>query len=158
MKAPGRTVCKILQCLATSLRRLTFSKIALCVSSDDDELDNNPSRPNAWSSIFSYMHGSLNLEQLFLSSLEHHTPSCSRQNGHPVAFIPSNFGIQSGPTNGLLYVWSHRGSADTIKDFLEELNAKTIILCRDCKKRNLGYGSVEGILVTGVWDYVQFRT
>ncbi|KAI1364338.1 hypothetical protein F5Y08DRAFT_353688 [Xylaria arbuscula] len=150
MKAPARIVTKILQCLATSLRRLNLSKIALWVTSDDDELDNNPSRPNAWSSVFSYMHGSLNLEQLSLSSLEHHTPSCHRRNGHPVAFIPSNFGIQSGPTNGLLYVWSHQGSANSIKDFLEELNAKTIILCRDCKKRKIGYRSVEEILITEV--------
>ncbi|KAI0913543.1 hypothetical protein F4823DRAFT_15445 [Ustulina deusta] len=146
MRAPARTVCEILRCLSHSLRRLTFSKMALCVKSDDDELDNNPQKPNAWSAVFLDMHSSLKLEQLALSSLEHHTPSCSRHNGHPVAFFPSNFGVQSGPSNGLLYVWSHQGSADTIRDFLGELHSKTIILCRKCKQRNVGYRSVEEIL------------
>ncbi|KAI0431343.1 hypothetical protein F5Y09DRAFT_197498 [Xylaria sp. FL1042] len=146
MKAPARTVCKILRCLSDSLRCLTFSKMALCVKSDDDELDNNPRKPNAWSAVFLDMLASLKLEQLSLSSLEHHTPSCSRHNGHPVAFFPSSFGVQSGPSNGLLYVWSHQGSADTIREFLEELHSKTIILCRECKKRNVGYRSVEEIL------------
>ncbi|KAI1422127.1 hypothetical protein F5Y12DRAFT_656040 [Xylaria sp. FL1777] len=146
MTAPARTICKILRCLSHSLRRVTFSKMALSVKSDDDELDNDPQKPNAWSAVFLDMLDSLKLEQLALSSLEHHTPSCSRHNGHPVAFFPSNFGIQSGPANGLLYVWSHQGSADNIRDFLEELHSKTIILCRKCKQRNVGYRSVEEIL------------
>ncbi|KAI0420405.1 hypothetical protein F5X98DRAFT_371819 [Xylaria grammica] len=146
MKAPTATVCKILRGLSGSLRRLTFAKMALCVSGDDDELDNDPSKPNAWSAVFLDMHASVQLEQLALASLEHHTPSCSRYNGHPVAFFPSNFGVQSGPSNGLLYAWSHQGSAETISDFLRELHAKTIILCRKCKQRNVGYRSVEEIL------------
>ncbi|KAF2971403.1 hypothetical protein GQX73_g2133 [Xylaria multiplex] len=147
MRAPARTVCKIMNGLSRSLRRLTLYKMALCVESDDDdELDNDPEKPNAWSAVFLYMHGLVQLEQLALSSLEHHTPSCSRQNGHPVAFFPSNFGVQSGPSNGLLHAWSHQGGADTIRDFLEELHTKTIILCRKCKQRNAGYRSVEEIL------------
>ncbi|KAI1279705.1 hypothetical protein F5Y07DRAFT_31283 [Xylaria sp. FL0933] len=146
MQAPAGTICKILRCLSHSLRRLTFCNMALCVKSGDDELDNNPRKPNAWSAVFLDMRGSLKLEQLSLSSLEHHTPSCSRHNGHRVAFFPSSFGVQSGPSNGLLYVWSHQGTADTIRDFLEELHSKTIILCRECKKRNVGYRSVEEIL------------
>ncbi|KAI1311766.1 hypothetical protein F5Y03DRAFT_382031 [Xylaria venustula] len=142
MRAPSRTVCKVLRCLALSLRRLTFSKMALCVKSDDDELDKNPQMPNAWSAVFLDMHGSLQLEQLSVSLLEHHTSSCC----HPVAFYPSNFGVQSGPSNGLLYVWSHQGDVETVRDFLGELHSKTIILCRKCKKRNVGYRSVEEIL------------
>ncbi|TGJ88112.1 hypothetical protein E0Z10_g692 [Xylaria hypoxylon] len=103
MKAPARTVCKILRGLSRSLRLLTFYRMALCVKSDDgDELDNDPQKPNAWSAVFLDMHSSVQLERLTLSSLEHHTPSCSFHNGHPVAFFPSNFGVQSGPSNGLL--------------------------------------------------------
>jgi hypothetical protein len=146
MRAPAQTVCKTLRFLSRSLRRLTFYKMALCVKKDDNELDNNPRKPNAWSAVFLDMHGSLRLEQLALSALEHHTPSCSRQNGHPVGFLPSNFGIQSGPANGLLHAWSHQGSADTIKEFLQELYSKTIVICRKCKRRNVGYRSVEEIL------------
>ncbi|KAI3327807.1 hypothetical protein HD806DRAFT_531142 [Xylariaceae sp. AK1471] len=146
MKAPARTVCRILRSLSRSLKRLTFYKMALRVNKDDNELDNNPRKPNAWSAVFLDMHSSLTLEQLALSSLEHHTPSCSRHNGHPVAFLPSNFGVQSGPDNGLLHAWSHQGSFNTISDFLKELHLKTIIICRKCKQRNVGYRSVEEIL------------
>ncbi|KAI0517338.1 hypothetical protein F5B22DRAFT_118799 [Xylaria bambusicola] len=141
MTVPIRDICKILDCLSPSLRVLTLIRIALIVQGDDDEMDNNPFRPNAWSSLFSRMNTSLNLEQLALASLEHHTPSCSLQNGHSVAFLPSNIGKQRGPPNGILYSWSHQGSADTIREFLEVLQVKTIVLCRTCKTRNAGYMS-----------------
>jgi len=116
------------------------------VRRDDNELDNNPLRPNAWSAVFLDMHASLTLEQLALSALEHYTEKCSRQNGHPVAFLPSKLGAQSGPANGLLHAWSHEDTSDTIRDFLEELHSKTIVICRRCRQRNAGYRSVEEIL------------
>ncbi|KAI8634243.1 hypothetical protein F5Y19DRAFT_461693 [Xylariaceae sp. FL1651] len=147
MRAQTHTIYKILQALSGSLRRLTFCKMALCVSKDDNELDSNPRKPDAWSALFQGMHSLLRLEQLTLSALEHHTPSCSQQNnGHPVAFLPSNFGVQSGPANGLLHAWSHQGTADAIRDFLEEVYSKTIIICRKCKRRNAAYRSVDEIL------------
>ncbi|KAI1825744.1 hypothetical protein F4861DRAFT_530202 [Xylaria intraflava] len=146
MKARARTVCAVLRSLSGSLRRLTLRRLALCVKGEDDELDNDHERPNAWSAVFLAMRDMLQLEKLALHSLEHHTPSCSRQNGHPVAFFPSNFGVQSGPANGLLHAWSHEGSVDAVRDFLGELHLKTIILCRKCKEENPGYRSVEEIL------------
>jgi hypothetical protein len=146
MSAPTRTVQGILRSLSSSLKRLTLNKIALLVQQDDNELDNNPLRPNAWSAVFLDMHASCALERLALSALEHYTEKCSRQNGHPVAFLPSNYGAQSGPTNGLLHAWSHEGTSDTIRDFLKELYTKTIVICRKCKRSNKGYRLVEEIL------------
>jgi hypothetical protein len=147
MGAPNRMVYRIWNSLSSSLRRLTFRKMALCVNEKDNELDNDAEKPNAWSALFLDMKSSLTLEQLSLSNLEHHTPKCSSQNGHPVAFLPSNFGVQSGPNNGLLYAWSHQGSFDAIREFLQELHSKTIIICRKCKKENAGYRSVEDMLM-----------
>ncbi|KAI1266391.1 hypothetical protein F5Y18DRAFT_28398 [Xylariaceae sp. FL1019] len=140
---------RLLKPLAGTLRRLTLRKLALSVSESDAELDNDYRQPNAWSTLFQHMIYplELKLEHLELAALEHHTKSCSdRNNGHPVAFLPSAMGVQSGPDNGLLHAWLHDGSSMDIRNFLEELHPKTMILCARCKQRNPGYRSVEEIL------------
>ncbi|KAI1639120.1 hypothetical protein F4809DRAFT_173242 [Biscogniauxia mediterranea] len=144
MVAPLATLSTTLFCLSASLKRLKLDKVALSVQETDHELDNNPGSPNAWSSLFESIYVSLNLEELSVSALEHHTGSCSKQNGrHPVAFLSSNFGIQASAASGMLSTWSHAGSTFTMKKFLREMSAKTIIICSSCKRKNHGYWTVE---------------
>ncbi|KAI1501839.1 hypothetical protein F5X99DRAFT_381163 [Biscogniauxia marginata] len=144
MVAPAATLSKMLLRFSGSLRRLKLDTVALSVNKLDDELDNNPKRPNAWSALLEGMYCFLDLEELSVSELEHHSERCSKQNGsHPVAFLPSNFGVQSSSASGMLSTWSHAGSILTMKKFLREMSTKTIIICSSCKQRNHGYYSVE---------------
>ncbi|KAI1815681.1 hypothetical protein GGS20DRAFT_316392 [Poronia punctata] len=145
MSASTRNLQSILRSLSNSLRRLTLHKIALVVAYDDEDHKNRSAKPNAWRTIFSDMHNVLSLEQLSVSTLEHHTESCSGNNGHPVAFSYSTLGTQSRLSNGLLNAWSHRGTAHAVKYFLEELYFKTFIICGECRKTT-GYSTVDEIL------------
>ncbi|KAI1438911.1 hypothetical protein GGR50DRAFT_690678 [Xylaria sp. CBS 124048] len=147
MKANVRPLRTILWSLSGTLNRLTLRKVVLWVTKDDEnELDSDPGKPNAWSALFSDMQEMLKLNQLSLQGLEHHTPSCSRQNGHAVAFYPSLTGSQTGPGNGLLYNWAHKGSIVDIRDFLGELHLKTVVICSKCRVSNAGYKRAEEII------------
>ncbi|CAJ2512070.1 Uu.00g076950.m01.CDS01 [Anthostomella pinea] len=149
MAAPATTLSKVLSCLSQSLTKLSFSKLALTVTDSDDELDNDAQKPNAWVLLLQDMYACLQLESFAVSALEHHTPSCSRPQstgGHPVAFLPSNFGVQGRLASGMLNTWSHTGNVTTMKDFLQEMSIKTIVICPRCKQNNAGYRSVEDIL------------
>nr|UPO09304.1 putative f-box-like protein [Hypoxylon sp. CO27-5] len=146
MLAPATSLSKVLLHLTGSLRTLCLSMVGVSISQDDDELDNNPQSPNAWTSIFREMSKSVSLENLHISSLGHHIPSrLANDNRHQVAFLNSGFGVQSGPRNGLLNTWSHEGSAPSMKNFLLEIAEKTVIICTSCKQRNSGYWSFEDI-------------
>ncbi|KAI5925884.1 hypothetical protein F4810DRAFT_612951 [Camillea tinctor] len=144
MTAPVATLTTTLFSLSASLKRLKLDKVALSILETDHELDNNPESPNAWSSLFEGIYNFLSLEELSVSALEHHTVKCEKENGrHPVAFLSSNFGVQSSAASGMLSTWSHSGSTFTMKKFLREMSAKTIIICSTCKRKNHAYWSVE---------------
>lgn len=147
MTAPTASISKALLNLAGSLRHMHLDVVVVSVARDDDELDNNPRSPNAWTSIFREMSESLNLEEFRVCSLGHQTPSCSSNgNRHQVAFLKSRLGAQSGPHNGLLNVWSYAGDVLAVKNFLLEAAEKTVIICTSCKERNIGYRSFEDMI------------
>ncbi|KAI1323487.1 hypothetical protein F5Y16DRAFT_344424 [Xylariaceae sp. FL0255] len=147
MRAQSEALSRIIRHLSKSLRRLKLSRIALIITKTDPELENDRTKPNAWSALFLEMCDLVELEHLTVAFLEHHTPSCSQNNGHTVAFLPSAFGTQSGELNGLLHTWTHESDAEALDDFLRVLSQNTIIICRKCKERNSGYRSVDDILV-----------
>ncbi|KAI1406888.1 hypothetical protein F5Y13DRAFT_183824 [Hypoxylon sp. FL1857] len=147
MVASATSLSKVLLHLTGSLRKLCLCMVGVSVGPDDDELDNNPKSPNAWTSLFRAMSTSVSLESLHISSLGHHISSRpANDNRHQVAFLNSAVGVQSGPRNGLLNTWSHAGDIPTMKSFLLEVAEKTVIICTTCKKRNAGYRSFEDIL------------
>ncbi|KAI1214400.1 uncharacterized protein F4807DRAFT_468308 [Annulohypoxylon truncatum] len=148
MAAPASSLSKVLLHLTGSLRKLCLRMVGVSVVSDDDELDNNPRSPNAWTSMFRDMSESISLEEIQVSSLGHHTPSCSTKdnNRHQVAFLKSKTGVQSSLENGLLDSWSHAGSIPAMKSFLQEIAEKTVVICTNCKQRNSGYRTCEDIL------------
>ncbi|KAI0885061.1 uncharacterized protein GGS22DRAFT_179679 [Annulohypoxylon maeteangense] len=148
MTAPASSLSKVLLHLTGSLRKLCLCMVGVSVVPGDDELDNNPRSPNAWSSIFRDVSKSISLEDIHVSSLGHHTPECSTKdnNRHQVTFLKSETGVQSGPDNGLLDSWSYSGSVPVMKRFLQEVAEKTVVLCTSCKQRNSGYRTCEDIL------------
>ncbi|KAI2610421.1 hypothetical protein GGR54DRAFT_651775 [Hypoxylon sp. NC1633] len=147
MTAPTASLVKVLLYLAGSLRKLGLRTVGVLVTRTDDELDSNPRSPNAWASIFREISRSLDLEEMVVGYLGHHTPNCSTNgNRHQVAFLKSDTGRQSGPRNELLNTWSHTGSVSNMKNFLLEAADKTIIICTSCKQRNPSYRSYEDIL------------
>lgn len=148
MTAPASSLSKVLLYLTSSLRKLCLRMVGVYVGSEEDELDNDPRSPNAWTTIFQDISKFVNLEEIHVSSLGHHTPECSTKdnNRHQVAFLRSETGVQSGPDNGLLNSWSHSASAPVIKIFLQEVAEKTVIICTSCKQRNSGYRTCEDIL------------
>ncbi|KAI1442185.1 hypothetical protein F5Y02DRAFT_410349 [Annulohypoxylon stygium] len=148
MTAPASSLSKVLLYLTSSLRKLCLRMVGVYVGSEEDELDNDPRSPNAWTTIFQDISKFVNLEEIHVSSLGHHTPECSTKdnNRHQVAFLRSKTGVQSGPDNGLLNSWSHSASAPVIKIFLQEVAEKTVIICTSCKQRNSGYRTCEDIL------------
>ncbi|XXG96304.1 hypothetical protein Hte_002585 [Hypoxylon texense] len=147
MTAPTASISKALLHLAGSLRQLYLYTVVVSVSRDDDELDNNPRSPNAWTSIFREMSQSLSLEEFKVCSLGHQTPTCSSNGSrHQVAFLKSGSGAQSGPDNGLLNAWSYAGGVLAVKNFLLEAAEKTVIICSGCKERNFGYRSFEDMM------------
>ncbi|KAI1340052.1 hypothetical protein F5Y15DRAFT_415478 [Xylariaceae sp. FL0016] len=147
MTAKTAILSRVLLYLAPTLRQLDLTKVALKIKPLDHELDNNPDQPNAWSSLFRTMGGSLDLEELVASALEHHTTNCSRESrGHPVAFLRSDMGVQSGPSSGILNAWRVSGDAGTMRSLLKEMSEKTIILCEKCKRINPGYHCVKDVL------------
>ncbi|KAI1389225.1 uncharacterized protein F4822DRAFT_443899 [Hypoxylon trugodes] len=147
MISPTESLSKVLLHLTSSLRKLGLCMVGLSVAPGDDELDNNRRSPNAWSYIFREMSKSTCLEDIHISSLGHHTPGCTTgDNKHQVVFLKSEFGVQSGPRNGLLNTWSHVGSISVMKAFLVEVAEKTVVICSSCKQRNSSYRTSEEIL------------
>ncbi|KAI0095620.1 hypothetical protein F4814DRAFT_435798 [Daldinia grandis] len=147
MTAPGNSLSKIIRHLAGSLRKLCLCVIGVTVFPGDDELDNDPGRANAWTSLFREMSAYSSLEDLQVGLLGHHTVKCTGNvNRHQVIFLRSEFGTQSGPPSRLFNAWSYSGSVTSMKDFLLELSEKTIIICTRCKQRNRGYHAIEEVL------------
>ncbi|KAI0180698.1 hypothetical protein GGR52DRAFT_521336 [Hypoxylon sp. FL1284] len=144
MIARTASISKALLYFAASLRQLHLHTVAVSVTRDDEELNNNPRNPNAWTCIFREMAESLSLEEFRVCSLGHQTPTCSTNgNRHQVAFLKSKEGAQSGPRNGLLNAWSYAGGAVAMKSFLLEVAEKTVIICASCRVMNVGYLSFE---------------
>lgn len=156
MIAPTESLSKALLHLAGSLRRLRLRMVGLTVTTGDEELDNNARSPNAWAFILRQMSTSACLEDLQVGLLGHHTVTCtSNGNRHQVAFLKSEMGVQSGPSNGLLNTWSHAGSTLDMKEFLVEVAEKTVVICSRCKQRNSGYRSSEDVLLEySNWGWV----
>ncbi|KAL7623727.1 hypothetical protein AAE478_005280 [Parahypoxylon ruwenzoriense] len=148
MIAPTASVAKVLLYLSTSLRQLYLYAVGVWIDKNDEELDNNPRCPNAWTILFEEMSKSLNLEDFKFEGLGHYTTTCSTYPGlrHQVAFLKSVVGAQSGPHNGMLNTWSHTGSIQAVRSLLLEIAEKTIIICTQCKQRNHGYRAFEDIV------------
>ncbi|KAI1798980.1 hypothetical protein F4811DRAFT_565969 [Daldinia bambusicola] len=146
MTAPSSSLTKIILHLSGSLRKLCLRVIGVMVSPGDDELDNDPGCPNAWSSIFREMSTHSNLENLQVGFLGHHTTNCTgNENKHQVVFLKSEIGTQPASHAGLFETWSYSGSVTSMKSFLLELADKTIIICTRCKQRNQGYRFAEEV-------------
>ncbi|KAI1098965.1 hypothetical protein F4804DRAFT_345898 [Jackrogersella minutella] len=147
MIASASSLSKVLNHLTGSLRKLGLCAVGVSVIPGDDELDNNPRSPNAWTSIFRNMSESIRLEEIQVSSLGHHTLGCSTNDSrHQVAFLKSGVGVQSSLDNGLRSTWSHAGNVPSMKDFLVELAEKTVVICANCKQRNPSYRCWEDVL------------
>ncbi|KAI0384746.1 hypothetical protein F5Y04DRAFT_269228 [Hypomontagnella monticulosa] len=148
MIALTESLSKALMHLAATLRRLRLRMIGVTVTTGDEELDNNSRSPNAWASIFRQMSRAANLEELQVGLLGHHTVTCTgNSNRHQVAFLKSEMGVQSGPSDGLLNTWSHAGTVPDMKKFLLDVAEKTAIICSRCKQTNSGYWSSEDVLL-----------
>ncbi|KAI1471003.1 uncharacterized protein F4812DRAFT_412341 [Daldinia caldariorum] len=146
MIAPSNSLTKIILHLSASLRKLCLCVIGVKVSPEDDELDNDPGCPNAWSSIFREMSTYSSLENLQVGFLGHQTENCTRnENIHQVVFLRSEIGTQSASHSGLFETWSYSGSTTSMKSFLLELADKTIIICTRCRQRNQRYRSPEEV-------------
>ncbi|KAI5860438.1 hypothetical protein GGS23DRAFT_614014 [Durotheca rogersii] len=146
MLAPQASIVKVLRCVAPSLRRLHLSAVGVRVQRGDQELDNNPEYPNAWTSLFRFMSRAMSLSQIRVRALGHDPLACQSGSRHQVAFRRSPAGEQSVLPNGMINGWLCAGTPREMRRFLLEVAENTIIVCRQCQQRNPGYFSFEDIV------------
>ncbi|KAH9885934.1 hypothetical protein F4778DRAFT_786983 [Xylariomycetidae sp. FL2044] len=146
MATTSKALLEALSHMSSSLERLTLNKISVSVGKEDDELDNNPKSPNAWSAVFQTLSDTLKPRYVFLSTLQHKTERCStrQKDGHEVAFARSPLGTQSHLPNKKISEWWASGNIEDMREFLRIVAENTFIICPWCKEaRNNGYRSFE---------------
>ncbi|KAI0019461.1 hypothetical protein F4780DRAFT_746974 [Xylariomycetidae sp. FL0641] len=141
-----RSLGKVLSLLSGSLKKLHLKEVTLEIHNKDNEFDNKPDYPNAWTALFQELN-KLNLEEISLVKLGHHTECAKNTRVHQVAFLHSNIGAQdfsSPQATGVPVAW-HSSARDRMDDFLDELSSKTIIICSTCKEKNPDYWTAQGV-------------